>query len=116
VSVAPEKIHDLLYYASLYVGEGATMATEAGLLGTPAVYVSSLVGTMGNYEELARYGLVESYREGAKGVQRAVALMDDLHAKSERQRACQQMLRDMSDVTDFVINTVESCGRGESLA
>jgi len=114
VSVAPDKIHDLLYYASLYVGEGATMATEAALLGTPSIYVSSLVGTMGNYEELSRYGLVEAYRDGETGVRRAVALMDDLQAKSDKQRARQQILCDMIDVTAFIVDTVESYAQGGS--
>jgi len=112
ISVTPEKIHDLLYYASLYVGEGATMATEAGLLGTPSVYLSSLVGTMGNYEELARYGLVEAYRDGTVGVQRAVMLMDDLQAKPARYVARQKMLDQMIDVTEFLVRTVESCAQG----
>ena len=52
VKVSPEKIHDLLYYASLYIGEGATMATESAMLGTPSIYISSLAGTMGNFVEL----------------------------------------------------------------
>jgi hypothetical protein len=115
VSIAPEKIHDLLYYASLYVGEGATMATEAGLLGTPSVYVSSLVGTMGNYETLAHYGLVEAYRESDMGVERAALLMKDKRAKRKRQKACDKMLQEMSDVAAFIVHVVESYGRGESL-
>ena len=63
INIRPEKIHDLLYYSSMYVGEGATMATEAGILGTPSIYISSLTGTMGNFEELGeKYGLVYSFK------------------------------------------------------
>jgi predicted glycosyltransferase len=62
VKVAPEKMHDLLYYAVLYVGEGGTMATEAAVLGTPSVYISSLVGIMGNFEELeTKYDLIQAF-------------------------------------------------------
>ena len=62
VNISPDKMHDLLYYASLYVGEGATMAVESALLGTPSIYISSLAGTMGNLEELEnKYGLINSY-------------------------------------------------------
>jgi len=88
------------------------MATEAGLLGTPSVYLSSLVGTMGNYEELSRYSLVEAYRDGVTGVRRVIELMDDLLAKSDRQRASQWMLREIVDVTAFLVQTVESCAQG----
>lgn len=116
VSITPERIHDLLYYASLYVGEGATMTTEAALLGTPAIYVSSLVGTMGNFEELACYGLVDAYQEGIMGIERAVALVKDQEAKSERQKLRRDMLNEMADVTAFLISTVESYGLGETKA
>lgn len=111
ISVTPDKVHDLLYYASLYVGEGATMATEAGLLGTPSVYVSSLVGTMGNYEELARYGLVEAYRDSVSAIRRAIALMDDRQAKQARQEARQRLLQDRIDVTAWLVDFIEDHGR-----
>ncbi len=32
----------LLAYATLFIGEGATMASECAVLGTPAIYVNSL--------------------------------------------------------------------------
>jgi len=37
-------IHSVLYGASLYVGDSQTMATEAALLGTPAIRSNSFVG------------------------------------------------------------------------
>jgi predicted glycosyltransferase len=39
---SPVDVHSLLAYSSGYVGEGATMAKEAAVLGIPSVYVSSL--------------------------------------------------------------------------
>jgi len=56
-TVPPDRIHHLLFYADLFIGEGATMAAEAAVLGTPAVFVSSL--SLGYLNELEReYGLV----------------------------------------------------------
>jgi predicted glycosyltransferase len=52
IKVSPEKLHDLLYYASLYVGESPTIATESAILGVPAVLVSSWAYKAGNMEEL----------------------------------------------------------------
>ncbi len=40
--ISPEKMHDVLYYASLFIGESGTMASESAFLGTPAVYINSL--------------------------------------------------------------------------
>jgi predicted glycosyltransferase len=42
INIPPEKMHDVLYYASLFVGESGTMASESSFLGTPAVYINSL--------------------------------------------------------------------------
>lgn len=38
----PADVHSLLAYSSGYVGEGATMAKEAAVLGVPSVYLSPL--------------------------------------------------------------------------
>jgi len=75
--LAPHRVHHALALARVYLGEGATMATEAGLLGTPSVYVSTLVGTMGNFDLLETEGLVRSFREGGPAVSEAVRLMAD---------------------------------------
>ena len=53
------------------------MATEAGLLGVPSVYVSSLVGTIGNFDVLLRAGLVESFRDGGRALDRAEELLSN---------------------------------------
>lgn len=42
MTIPPHRIHDLLYYSDIFVGEGATMAIESAVLGTPAVFVSTL--------------------------------------------------------------------------
>jgi predicted glycosyltransferase len=42
VPLPTDKIHDLLSYASLFIGESGTMASESALLGTPVIYVNSL--------------------------------------------------------------------------
>lgn len=43
VSFSPEKMHDLLASAKLIITEGATMASEAFVLGVPYVYINPLV-------------------------------------------------------------------------
>ena len=56
IGVPFEKMHDVLYYAAIYVGEGATMASEAGILGTPAIYVSTISRCYNDDQE--KYGTV----------------------------------------------------------
>ncbi len=42
IKIPPYRMHDALAYASLFVGESGTMASESALLGTPVVYINSL--------------------------------------------------------------------------
>jgi predicted glycosyltransferase len=69
----PEKVHHLLAFATLYIGEGATMASEAAVLGTPAIYVNSL--TMGVQEDEQRYGLLIMLSDGTQALVRVRDLL-----------------------------------------
>jgi predicted glycosyltransferase len=102
LQVPPHRVHDVLALASVYLGEGATMATEAALLGTPSVYVSSLVGTMGNFETLREQGLVLSFRDGEAALSRAEALLADAGAKAAWQERAAAFVARHVDVADYV--------------
>ncbi|MDA0524654.1 DUF354 domain-containing protein [Methanococcoides alaskense] len=109
IKVSPEKLHDLLYYASLYVGEGGTTAVESAILGTPSIYVSSLVGTMGNFTELEeKYGLLFNYKDSDKALNKAVELIHDPSTKEEWNKRREQLLRDKIDVTAFMVRYIEN--------
>lgn len=60
------EIHSVLAHADLYVGDSQTMATEAALLGTPAIRSNSFVGPndMTNFIVLERqYNLLRNIRD-----------------------------------------------------
>jgi len=109
IRVSPEKLHDLLYYATLYVGEGATVATEAAILGTPSIYVSSLVGTMGNFIELEEtYDLLYSFTGSSATLRRAVEILQDPASKEKWRIKRERLLDDKIDVTAFLIWFIEN--------
>ena len=58
-------IHNVLANADLYVGDSQTMATEAALLGTPAIRSNSFVGQhdMSNFKMLEDKGLLINIKE-----------------------------------------------------
>lgn len=113
IHVPPHRIHDVLAFAQLYLGEGATMATEAGLLGTPSIYVSSLVGAMGNFEELeSRYQLVFSYQHGEDALRHAVSLLEREQSEKEWLVRRESLLSDKVDVTAFVLQKIREFGDG----
>jgi predicted glycosyltransferase len=106
--IPPQYIHDLLYYADVYVGDSQTMATESGVLGTPAVRASAFSGDddMGNFKTLeSEYELVYSTDDA----DRALALAERLaraDAKADWQQKRQSLCADKIDVTAYIVETV----------
>jgi predicted glycosyltransferase len=54
INIPASKIHHVMHYADMYIGDSQTMATEAALLGTPAIRFNSFVGVndMSNFKML----------------------------------------------------------------
>ena len=112
LDVSPEKMHDLLYYASLYVGEGATTASEAAVLGTPAIYVNTLrVGYLTELDE--KYGLVFHAKTNEEALDIARKILTDPESNVSFEMRRFELLRDKMDATFFLIQFVESLGGGQ---
>lgn len=108
LKIPPEKFHSLLNYAQLYIGESGAISTEAGVLGVPSVYVSSLVGTMGNFDELEkRYGLVYSFQDSKLALAKALELLEDEATKSKWQKGREKLFSEKTDVTKFMTEFIE---------
>jgi len=106
IKVSPTNIHDLLFYASMYIGEGATMATEAAILGTPSVYVNPLGS--GNLDEIInQYHLMYHLTNDENLVESIISLAKDSELKKIHKVRQQQMLMDNIDVTKWMVNFVE---------
>ena len=106
IKIHPAKIHTLMNYCSLYVGEGATMATEAAILGKPSIYISPLVGTMGNFIELGEYGLLFSFKTFKESFDKIQNILKSDFSKEWGQKK-NKMLNEKIDVTSFMINFFE---------
>jgi predicted glycosyltransferase len=114
ISVSPEKLHDLLAFATLYIGEGATIASECSVLGTHAIYVNTLrLGYTDEEEDL--YGLVSTFSDvdGTDDdvIARAMELLGKPDLRKEGQEKRERLLRDKIDVTDFMIWFIENYPR-----
>lgn len=106
IQISPEKIHDVLAVASLYIGEGATMASECAMLGTPAIYVNSL--TAGTIEAQQSYGLLFGYRNYVGVLSKVEELLQNPNLKQEFIQKRDRMLKDQIDVTAFMVWFVEN--------
>lgn len=117
LKIPKKRIHDLLYYAKLFVTDTQTMATEAAILGTPAIRSNNFVDEkreMGNFLELEKkYGLLFSMRDRNRAISLAEELIKDDDLKEEWARRREVLLRDKIDISSFMTwfieNYPESC-------
>jgi hypothetical protein len=109
--VPVEQIHHLLAFARLVIGEGGTMAAEAAVLGTPAVFANPL--RTGYLEALAeRYGLVALTDRLADGLAVAEAWLADEGLAERAAAARRRLLADSEDVVAFMLRTIRGAARG----
>jgi len=110
IRVSPEKLHDLLYYATLYVGEGSTTASECAVLGTHAIYVNTLpLGYIAEEDE--KYHLVSDFsgRDCTDETVLAEArrLMQNPDLRKEGKQKGRALVQDKIDVTAFMVWFIE---------
>jgi uncharacterized protein len=102
----PQKMHDVLAFADLFIGEGASMASECAMLGTPAVYVNSLEA--GSIDEQEKYGLLWHYRRGENIIGKVRELIMDSELKKRHLEARNKMLAEKIDITAFLLWFVQN--------
>ncbi len=103
ISLPPEKFHDLLYYATLYIGEGGTTATEAALLGTHSILIDTSAKQCGNFYDLNSYGLLWFTGDTREGLDIAGKLLADPDIKSQGKQKLQKLLDEKIDINEFIV-------------
>ncbi len=109
--MAPHKIHDLLAYSTLCIGDSQTMAIEAAVLGVPALRCNSFVGELSLLKELDDiYGLTFGFLPDQGDL--LLAKIDELLAandlKAMWQEKLQRFLKDKIDMTEWLLDYIES--------
>ncbi len=105
--ICATKMHDLIYYAAMYIGEGGTMASEAAVLGTFSIYINSLPAMGYIKEEIERYNLIfksVDFNEIMNFINKADFLEIVISSKDKRQ----QLISDKIDTTEFIIKQIEN--------
>jgi hypothetical protein len=105
IRIRPEHLHHFLAYASLYIGEGATTASECAALGTPAIYVNTL--TAGTLEEQEKYGLIHIFKNFEGVVDKAMEILNTAGFKKTYRTRSEQMRAEKIDGTSFLAWFVE---------
>lgn len=107
-----DRIHHVLAGASMVIGESPSMATEAALLGVPAVLVSSWAHRCGNMQVLEqRYGLMRVCNASGPGVEAALELAERPPDRDAAGRRRQELLADLCDMQAMVDEQVAAVTR-----
>jgi predicted glycosyltransferase len=110
LALKPEKMHDLLAQADLLVSESGSMITEAAILGTPSVRISSFVGISPVIDELdQRYQLAFGFKpqQHAEAAAKIIEILSRGPGKPTWHQRRDKMLADKIDVTQWIVDLVE---------
>ena len=108
IRVSPEKLHDLLYYATLYVGEGGTTASEAVMLGTHAIIVSTLSKYCGVRTDLNQYDLLWISESDEYTINKAIELLQNVDLKALGRYNRSRLIAEKIDVTALMVWFIEN--------
>jgi predicted glycosyltransferase len=99
-----DKIHSALAESVLYVGEGASMASESAVLGTPAVFVNSIWS--GNGKDLSNYGLFYQFKsseqEQAEAIDKCIEILNNSLSENKINSLKYNYLKDKIDASSFL--------------
>lgn len=105
LNIPVHQIHHVLAFAALYVGEGATMASESAILGVPSVYVNTL--RAGTIDMLERYGLIKQTADTEQALRYCIDRLSDSADRGKCAVARRKLLADKIDVTEYIVATIE---------
>ena len=107
----PDKLHDLLSFAHLFIGDSQTMASEAAVLGVPSLRCNTFVGKITYLEdEEQNYGLTFGFTpdnfEELK--YKLIEILEDPDSLVKWQKKREKLLQNKIDVTAFMIWFIEN--------
>ena len=109
VKISYEKMHSLLYYSRMFIGESATMACEAALVGRPAIFICKT--DRGYINELQNdYGLAYHFTSQRDAERKIFELLKKKPSEldSEWKQKLEKLNKEQADVTQFIIDFIEN--------
>tara|TARA_B100000575_G_scaffold27000_1_gene18206 strand:- start:13919 stop:14959 length:1041 start_codon:yes stop_codon:yes gene_type:complete len=104
---SPEEMHSVLSFADLFIGEGATMASECAVLGTPAIYINKL--SAGTLNDQASRGLITQFEnyDFSLVAEKAKSLLCDNLEINKLKDSHKKMIKEKIETTDFMIDLLK---------
>ena len=99
LSINPNEIHDVLSFAELFIGEGATMASECAIMGTPSIYMNSL--SAGTLEDQEKKGILTTFISSNGLIKKSRDILTNPKAKKEAKQKSIDLFDKKIDINIF---------------
>jgi predicted glycosyltransferase len=110
ISIRPEKIHSILYYASAFIGDSQTMTSEAAIVGTPAFKCNTFAGKLSVPNEIEhKYNLCYSFqpKDFQKMMLKLENTLKDPNSKEKWNNKLKKIWEDKIDVSEFIYKYIQ---------
>ena len=111
INIPPYRIHDAIYFANLLFGESSTMAEEAAILGTPAIYLnndSTFYTKHLEHDYQLLFNFSESEEDQKQSIKLAIDLLKNCCIKTEWNTKRDKIIFEKIDFTAFLVWFVEN--------
>lgn len=109
LKIPAKEIHHVLHFASIYIGDSQTMATESALLGTPSVRYNSFVGPndMSNFIILEeKYKMLRNFSDFSALLVELRQMLSDDRLKSKMLKKREHYFNGKQDINLQMINII----------
>jgi len=114
IKIPPEKIHDAIANAIFFISEGATMAAEAGILGTSYVYINPLYA--GNVNcQIKNYSQIACQTSEKNKIMDIVRNIIDKKLLTDKLSVRNEIENDTINPTDFLVWFVENYPKSKKI-
>jgi len=114
IRINPAHLHHFLAYTSLYIGEGSTTASECAVLGTPNIYVNSLIVGYCKEQEF-KYQLCNQILTQKDLFDKIDYYIKTDFSRSNYTESREKMLKDKIDGTTFLVWFLENYPKSEKI-
>lgn len=106
LSIDPDDFHHILYYSKMCIGEGATMASEAAILGVPSIYVSNT--RRGYLDELeSKYDMCYTLINKGEALKKADFILKNTDNQIQWNKKRNLMLTEKIDLVKYIVDEIE---------
>ena len=104
IKTPPDRIHDFMSCAEIFIGDSGTMTVEAALLGTPAIMFSSSAKHQGNFISLTRdYSLLIICEDQNDLLNLALNVIKNKNSKALWKKRSKKFMDNSINFTEFLL-------------